>query len=306
MTSRSTNTKFLFVVAVAALIILNLYTFVLSYPESTTLTPGINSSGSILSKDFSAYYIGAWRLWNNPSQIYTVGALKGGEPTILPQPEAYKYLPSFLLLASPLLALDYPQALLVFNIFQFVLLPLMAYFLYRLLGKKGLLLTFVVTAIALLLPFPTSNWGFSVSYYWQWGEGQAKVIETFLLLLSFYFGYQKKPYLSGIALAFGFFDARFGLLALPLFFLYNWKNLKASLGSFLGALLLTNSMLLYPGAGLSFLNMVSNQALTTPLYYYSLIPLLTLLSLIAVNFKEMILTFDFRKKLARYTKSWKV
>jgi hypothetical protein len=306
MTMRSRHIKSLFVVAVALLIILNLYTFVLSYPESTTLTPGINTSGSILAKDFSAYYIGAWRLWNNPSQIYTVGALKGGEPTILPQPEAYKYLPSFLLLASPLLAIDYQRALLVFNIFQFALLPLMAFFLYRLLGKKGLLLTFIVTAVALLLPFPTSNWGFSVSYYWQWGEGQAKVIETFLLLLSFYFGFREKPYLSGIALAVGFFDARFGLLALPLFLMYNWKNLKASLVGFLCALVLTNLMLLYPGTGSSFLNMVTNQALTTPLYYYSLIPLLTLLSLIAVNFKEMIVTFDFRKKLLRYTENWKV
>jgi hypothetical protein len=303
MTSYSIHIKYLFVVAVALLIILNLYTFVLSYPESTTLTPGINTSGSILAKDFSAYYIGAWRLWNNPSQIYTVGALKGGEPTILPQPEAYKYLPSFLLLASPLLSLDYQRALLVFNIFQFALLPLMAFFLYRLLGKRGLLLTFIVMAIALLLPFPTLNWGFSVSYYWQWGEGQAKVIETFLLLLSFYFGFREKPYLSGIALAFGFFDARFGLLALPLFLMYNWKNLKASLLGFLGALVLTNLILLYPGTGSSFFNMVTNQALTTPLYYYSLIPLLTLLSLIAVNLKEMIVTFDFRKKLLKYTEN---
>jgi hypothetical protein len=306
MTSRSTYIKSLFVFAVAVLIFLNLYTFVLAYPESQTLTPGINSSGSILAKDFSAYYIGAWRLWNNPSHIYTVGALKDGEPTILPQPEAYKYLPSFLLLASPLLALDYQQALLAFNLFQFALLPLMALFLYRLLGKKGLVLTFVVMVIALLQPFPTLNWGFSVSYYWQWGEGQAKVLETFLLLLSLYFGFRKKPYLSGIALAFGFFDARFGLLALPLFFMYNWKELKRSLLSFLGTLVLINSMLLYPGAGFSFLNMVSNQALTTPIYYYSLIPLITLLSLIAVNLKEMIKTFDSRNKLARYTEGWKV
>ncbi len=306
MTKSSTYVKSLFVVAVALLIILNLYTFILAYPESQTLTPGITSSGSILAKDFSAYYIGAWRLWNNPSHIYTTGALKDGEPTILPQPEAYKYLPSFLLLASPLLALDYQQALLVFNIFQFALLPLMAFLLYRLLGKKGLLLTFVVMAIALLQPFPTVNWGFSVSYYWQWGEGQAKVIETFLLLLSFYFGFRGRPYLSGIALAFGFFDPRFGLLALPLFLMYNWKRLKASLVSFVGTLVLSNSMLLYTGVGFSFLNMVSNQAFTTPLYYYSLIPFFTLLSLIAINLKEMIVTFDYRKVLGRYTENWKI
>jgi hypothetical protein len=294
MTNRSTYIKVFFVVSVAVLIILNLYTFILAYPESQTLTPGINSSGSILAKDFSAYYIGAWRLWNNPSHVYTLGALKDGEPTVLPQPEAYKYLPSFLLLASPLLALNYQQALLVFNIFQFALLPLMAFLLFRLLGKKGVLLTFVIMAIALLQPFPTPKWGFSASYYWQWGEGQAKVIETFLLLLSFYFGFQRRPYLSGIVLAFGFFDPRFGLLALPLFIMYNWKNLKASISSFLAVLFLSNSMLLFTGAGSNFLNMVSSQALTTPLYYYSLIPLFTLLSLIAVNFKEMTAGFGYR------------
>ena len=88
--------------------------------------------------------------------------------------------------------------------------------------------------------------------------------------------------------------------------MYNWIKLKASLVSFLCTLVLTNSMLLYTGAGYSFLNMVSNQALTTSLYYYSLIPLLTLLSLAVVNLKEMIKTFDFRKTFGRYTESWKV
>jgi hypothetical protein len=301
MINRPRVIKSLFIVGVAVLIALNLFTFVVAYPETYTLTPGINTSGSLLAKDFSAYYVGAWRLWNNPSHIYTFGALGNGEPAILPYPEAYKYLPSFLLFVSPLLSLKYQQALLAFDITQFMLIPLMAYLLYKILGNKHLALTFLVMVIALLLPFPTSQWGFSPSYYWQWGEGQAKVFGTFLLLLSFYFGHRGKPYLSGIALALGFFDPRFGLLALPLFVMYNRRNLKAASLSVVAALLLSNSMLLYPGMGSGFVSMVLGSALTTPLYYYSLIPFFTLIALIFVNFKELIAAFDYYSVFSRFT-----
>jgi hypothetical protein len=282
---------------IAVLIALNLATFIMAYPETHAVTPGINTSGIPLAKDFSAYYVGAWRLWNNPSNIYTFGALGGKEPLILPHPEAYKYLPSFLLVVSPFLVLNYQQALLAFDIAQFLFLPLMAYMLYKLLISKPLAVTFVVMAVALLLPFPTLLQGFSVSYYWQWGEGQAKVFITFLLLLSFYLGSRGKPILSGIALAFGFFDPRFGLLAIPLFLLYNRKNLKVAAASAFVTLALSNLMLLYPGMGTEFIGMVFAQAVTTPLYYYSLIPLFTLLALIVVNLKGLITFFDYKKLL---------
>lgn len=301
MICQSSLTKIVFTAGVAVLIALNLYTFIMAYPETYTLTAGINTSGTILAKDFSAYYMGAWRLWNNPSNIYTFGALSDGEPVILPYPEAYKYLPSFLLVISPLLSLDYQQSLLAFDIAQFMLLLAMAYLLYRLLGNKHPALSFVVMVIALLLPFPTSQWGFSPSYYWQWGEGQAKVFVIFLLLFSFYFGSRGRPYLSGIALAFGFFDPRFGLLALPLFIMYNRKNLKTATASAISALVLSNLMLLYPGMGSGFIGMVLASAVTTPLYYYSLIPFFTLLSLIVVNFKELVAAFDYKGILSSFT-----
>jgi hypothetical protein len=278
--------KYLFVAGIVAVLLLNAYTFWVAYPETYTLTPGINADGDILAKDFSAYYMGAWRLWNNPTHIYTFGALGGNEPSILPHPEAYKYLPSFLLVVSPLLTLDYQQALWAFDIIQFALLPFMAYMLYCLLGKKGLAVTFVVIVIALLQPFPTPQWGASVSYYWQWGEGQAKVLETFLLLLSLYLGFRKKPLLSGVALAFGFFDPRFGLLALPMFVYYNWGALRKAFGSLGVMLVASNLMLLYPGLGGGFIGMVFGSGLMTPLYYYSLIPFFTMLALIVVNGKE--------------------
>lgn len=294
-------TKSVFIVGVAVLIALNLYTLIVAYHETYTLDSGINSSGTILAKDFSAYYMGAWRLWNNPSHVYTLGSLGGGEPLILPHPEAYKYLPSFLLVISPLLSLNYQQALLAFDIAQFMLLPVVAYLLYMLLGNKHLAVTFVVMVIALLLPFPTSQWGFSPSYYWQWAEGQAKVFVTFLLLLSFYFGSRGRPYLSGIALAYGFFDPRFGLLAVPLFIMYNRKNLKAAAASTTCALVLSNLMLLSPGMGSGLMGMVFASAVTTPLYYYSLIPFFTLLCLIFVNFKELVAAFDYKGIFASFT-----
>ena len=113
MTHQPRPTKIVLLIgaAVLVLIALNLYTFTVAYPETYTPSPGISTSGNILAKDFSAYYVGAWRLWHNPSQIYHFGALGSSEPVTPPYPEAYKYLPNFLLITSPFLLLDYQQAL---------------------------------------------------------------------------------------------------------------------------------------------------------------------------------------------------
>ena len=296
-----TSFKTILIIAIAVLIAMNAYTAIAAYPETQTLTPGINTQGDILAKDFSAYYIAAWRLWNNPAHIYTFGAQGGTEPLTPPHPEAYKYLPNFLLIASPFLALDYQQALWAFDIVQFMLLPLMAYLIYRLLNGKHWAVTLAVMVIALLLPFPTVQGGFSLSYYWQWGEGQAKVFLTVLLLLSFYFGSKNKPILSGAVFAFGFFDPRFGLLAIPLFVMYNRINLKTALTTAIGTLALSNVMLLYPNMGSGFVGMVFGSGITTPLYYYSLIPFLTLMALNVVNFKELVIAFDYKGIFADYT-----
>jgi hypothetical protein len=301
MTQQPRLVKTIFLIGVITLIILNLYTFIVAYPETYTPSPGITTSGPNLAKDFSAYYMGAWRLWHNPSQIYHFGALGVEEPAIPPYPQAYKYLPSFLVIISPLLTLDYHPALWAFDIIQFMLLPAIAYILYNLLDGKHLAVTFSVMVIALLLPFPTTTWGMSPSYYWQWGEGQAKVFLMFLLLLSFYFGIKNKPVLSGIALALGFFDVRFGLLASPLYIMYNRQNLKVAGASAVTALAVSNVMLLYPGMGLGFLSMVFGSGVTTPMYYYALIPLLTLMALMVVNFKELVAAIDYKGVFADFS-----
>jgi hypothetical protein len=293
--------KTIFLIGIIILITLNLYTFIAAYPETYTPSPGITTSGSILAKDFSAYYVSAWRLWNNPGQIYHFGALGSAEPVIPPYPQAYKYLPSFLIIVSPLLTLDYQQALLAFDIIQFMLLPAIAYILYKLLENKNLAVTFAVMIIALLLPFPTVNWGMSPGYYWQWGEGQAKVFVTFLLLVSFYFASKNRPVLSGIVFAVGFFDVRFGLLAIPLYIMYNRKNLKVAIISASSALVISNFMLLYPGMGMGFVKMVFGSGIITPMYYYAFVPFLTLMALIVVNFKELVAAFDYKGIFAEFT-----
>ena len=301
MPQKTAHIKKIFAVSAVLLIALNLYVFITAYPETYTPSPGINTTGGILSKDFSAYYVGAWRLWHNPSQIYHFGALGGAEPVTPPHPEAYKYLPSFLLIVSPLLTLNYQQALTVFDVVQFLFLPIMAYMLYNLLGNKHLFIGLLVMVIALLLPLPIGQWGLFPSYYWQWGEGQAKVFLTFLLLLSFYFGNKGRPVLSGVALALGFFDVRFGLLAIPLFVMYNRKNLKIATAAAIGSLAISNMMLFYPAMSGGFVSMVFESGITTPIYYYALIPFLTLMALIAANFKEIIRAFNYKEARANFS-----
>jgi hypothetical protein len=50
-------------------------------------------------------------------------------------------------------------------------------------------------------------------------------------------------------------------------------------------------MLLYPSLGAGFLSMSSGSGMTTPLYAYALIPLLTVLSISFVNWKEIVAAF---------------
>ena len=287
-TEASKKTILLLIVIIS--IILNLYTFALAYPETFAVDSGCCGM-QILAKDFSAYYTGAWRLFHDPVNVYTQGYVNDGEYYISPQPESFKYLPSFLIFVSPLLVLNYQEALIVFDIIQFLLLPVMAFLVYRLLKERSILTIATVIIIAILQPSPTPHWGLSVSYFWQWGEGQDKVLNTALLLLSFYLGKIRRPILSGVVLALGAFDPRFFLLALPLFAVYNKPDLKKSGLSLIASLAAFNSPLLIDGIGAGFLQMVVLRGAETPLYYYALIPFLTLGSLIVLNAKEIYLLF---------------
>src|SRR5579862_4822566 len=88
--------RHLVIIAVgASLVIINVILFVTAYPS--IFVPKASNYAS----DFSAYYIGVWRLFHDPSQIYA-GSSVPGEYVILPYTAAFKYLPSFLIMVSPL------------------------------------------------------------------------------------------------------------------------------------------------------------------------------------------------------------
>jgi len=280
--------KVIFGVIVAVLILLNLSIFVAAIPETYKVDGGCCAPNQLLAKDFSAYYTAAWRLFNNPSEIYYHGAPIGGGPSILPEPEGYKYLPSMLLLISPLLALPYSEALLAFDLVQFILLPLIAFLVYALAKDKGTLVAsgVAVAVLVLPLPFATPQLALSASYYWQWAEGQSKVLETFLLLFSLALAKSGRPRLAGVAFGIASFDPRFALLSLPLFLAYG-TDLKKSAAYAASTILITNPILFYPPTLSGFITMLFTSGLDTPLYYYSFIPAVALVSLMVVDRKRI-------------------
>lgn len=276
-----------YAMAVVVLIVLNFLIFLSAYPETFVIDSGI-SANQPLAKDFSAYYTAAWRLLHDPTQIYIRGFLNDGEYHILPQPETYKYLPSFLMIVAPLLLLQYQVALTAFDLLQFLLLPLMAILIYKLVEEKGLATAIIAATLILLLPLPipTPHWSISASYYWQWAEGQSKVLGTFLLLLSLYLARAERPILAGVVFGFAAFDPRFALLALPLFITYN-KRLRLALLSVAGTIVIANFSFLLPGVGEGFIEMTLTSGISTPLYYYSFIPVVALVSLTIIERREV-------------------
>jgi hypothetical protein len=225
---------------------------------------------------------------HNPSQIFTTGPLADGEPTIYPSLTPYKYMPSFLVLISPLVNLSYYQAFWVFDAFQFALLPFIALLLYKLLENKNPIVALLILVAVLLLPYPMPGRGLSVSYFMSWAEGQAKILLSFLLLLSFYLGYKGRSVLSGVVFALGAFDPRFAVLALPLFLFYNKNKLRNALGTMLIAFVGLNVIIFYPGTAQGLVGMVFGSGATTPLYTPAWIPTIMLVSLLAINAKEMV------------------
>jgi len=252
------------------------------------MTHPLNLGGADLPRDFSVYYIVAWRMLHNPSQIFTTGPLSDGESAIYPSLTPYKYFPSFLVLISPLTNLSYYQAFWVFDAFQFALLPLIALLLYKLLEKKNPIFAFAILVAVLLLPYPMPGRGLSVSYFMNWAEGQAKIFLTFLLLVSFYLGYKGKPVLSGAVFSVGAFDPRFAILALPLFLFYNKNKLRNALGTTSIALVGLNFMIFYPGIAQGLVGMVFGSGDTTPFYTPAWIPLAMIVCLMAVNARQIV------------------
>jgi hypothetical protein len=273
------------VIVASALILLNLITFLAAYPETFELDSGCCTT-QVVAKDFSAFYTAGWRLLHDTANIYSKGNIADGFSSVIyPQPEQFKYLPSMLVLISPLTLLSYQNALSAFDLVQVALLGPIAFLIYKLLRSKSLAIITGGLIVAVVQPFPLNfpNWGLSVSYFWQWGEGQSKVLVLFLLLVSFYLGKTRRPLASGAVLGLSFFDPRFALASIPLFLFYNRAHLRdAGLGA-ISSFTVLNLPLFYPGVLQSYLQMILVTGLSTPLYPYAYIPLGTIVFLSIVN-----------------------
>ncbi len=288
--------KLLIVILIMGIAIsLNLLILLQAIPETQKIDSGCCApKTAVLAKDYSAFYFAAWNLIHDPAAIYSVGSTQNASFLgISPRPESFKYLPSFLIFAVPSLVLSYPRALLAFDLIQFVMLVLISYLIYGLLRRENVAVIGTVSVIALLLPFSANpSWGISEAYFWQWAEAQSKVLELALILLSFYFGARKKPVVSGIFYGLSFFDPRFSLVAIPLFVTLNQGKISKASAVVLITLIATNlPILALPGVASGFVHMLVTGGATTPLYYYSYIPLLTTIALSVAKWRDIATTF---------------
>jgi hypothetical protein len=289
----SKNQKIVTVIIIA--VALNAITFCLAFPE--TFKPETGT----WARDFSAYYIGEWRLFNNPTKIYWGGAQPGDYP-ILPSPQTFKYTPSFLILFAPFTALSYHDALTVFDILQFALIPLLAFFVYKMVKDKNLAYAAIAAVIILIEPLPTppinqaalnllqyrffsfNAQSFSHTYYTGYYLANAHVIQTTILVGALYFGFTKKPWLSALLFAFGSFDPRASLLALPLLLWYNRKKMRVFLLGSVSFLAITNlPFFFYKNIGFSFLQNEVNGSIVSQMYPYDWIPLYAIVILTIVE-----------------------
>ncbi len=234
----------------------------------------------IYARDFSAYYIGEWRLFHNPTTIY-IGGNQPGDYYIPPNVQTFKYTPSFLIFFAPFINLSYQNALNAFDILQFISIFALAFFVYKIVKDKKLVGAAVVAFIILI--------AFQPGYYWGYAQANAHIIQPSLIVGALYFGYSRKPWLSALLFAIGAFDPRIALLALPLLLWYNrQKLLKFGVGvvAFLAALNLP--FFFYYDIGLNFLRTEVNSNIISQIYSYDLVPIIAVASLTILEVAKII------------------
>jgi hypothetical protein len=265
------NKKAIIILVIAAALTLNIITFVFVYPEM------FKPSSPTLARDFSAYYIAGWRLFHNPTKIYAGGSQQGDYQS-------------------------YQNAFIAFNFVQLALMPVLCFFIYKLVKDKNLLLAVLACIVVLLDPllslpinqaqtqlfyyrFTSINLQtFSWSYYWGWVCGNAHILQPILLIGAMYFGISKKPWLSALMFAFGSFDPRFALMALPLIVWYNRKNISVFAVGTIIFLSITNlPFFFYYGIGFAFLNATVRGGIVSQMYAYDWIPFYSILALTLVE-----------------------
>lgn len=293
MPSKNKKTQIISVIIVA--VALNAVIFGVAFPQTFKPVTGA------WARDFSAYYIGEWRLFHNPTSIYQGGALPG-DYQILPIPQTFKYTPSFLILFAPFLAFSYQNAMTAFDILQFGLIPVLAFFVYKMVKDKKLVFGALAALIILIEPLPTPPidqaslsllhyWFFSFnpqslspSYYIGYSLANAHVLQTTLLVGALYFGFAKKPWFSALLFAFGAFDPRGALIALPLLLWYNRNKLWSFIAGSAAFLAITNlPFFFYHDIGFTFLRVETTGSIVSQMYPYDWLPLYAIVTLTVIE-----------------------
>jgi hypothetical protein len=233
--SLSLNKKTAIIIVILLAVAINFQIFCYAYPQ--TFEP----QAPDLARDFSAYYIGAWRLFHNPAAVYSDG-VQSGDYQIVGQPQTFRYPPAYLLLFAPFLTLNYQTALNIFDIIQFLSILALAFFVYQLVKDKPLIIASVVAVIVLVNPLlflPSLCGSYSItgflhyrivslhvqtispSFYAGYLLGNAHILQNTLIVGALYFGHAKKPWMSALLFTLGAFDPRAALFALPLLLWYN-------------------------------------------------------------------------------------
>ena len=294
------------ILVIVLAVLLNFSIFCYAYPQ--TFKP----QSATLARDFSAYYTGEWRLFNNPTQIYN-GSFQPGDYQILGQSQAFKYTPSFLILFAPFLTLNYQNALNAFDIIQFLSILALAFFVYKLVKDKNLFLAVPVALIILVDPilfspsikYDVANFlhyrmlslhvqTFSPSYYCGYLLANAHILQTVLLVGALYFGFVKKPWLSALLFTFGSFDPRAAIFALPLLLWYNRQSIWTFVAGSAAFFAATNlPFFFYYGVGFAFITTETHASVISQMYLYDWIPLFSIASLTILE----IITVLYNRKI---------
>jgi hypothetical protein len=271
--------------------------------------------GYRIATDFSAWYEGAYRLVYHPNAVYLWGGSCNGHcPYVLPLPQNsnpsdYRYPPFFLIFILPLIGLGYVEAAFAWDAVCFiVLLPLLAFLIWRVLSPRtwtAVVLATVVALFTLFAPLNFSSGGFdpemrqafgsiwflfSPGYALQWAQGQTKVFELAAIFLSIYFIKYRSAVIAGFFLTLSSLDPRFTLLAFPLFAYIAIKRgvlFEGIAGVVTGVVILFAPFALYPSihspstGGLlgSYIHHIFYQYKLSTFYAYEWIPFFSILSL---------------------------
>jgi hypothetical protein len=207
--------------------------------------------------------------------------------------------------------LNYQNAIAVFDVVQLALIPALAFFVYKIVKDKNVVLGVAASFIVLIEPFPTPAinlsppqlvhfWFFTLNpqsftpaYYCGYFFVNAHILQTVLMVGALYLGFAKKPWLSALLFAFGLLDPRAALVTLPLLLWYNRHAIRQFIAAAVAFVLMTNlPFFLYYNVGSTFLRTEINGNIISQTYEYDWIPIYAVVTLTTVE----IITWVLKKR----------